>query len=141
MRLFAADGFAMNDLQTLSGPWSGFWIQAQMRGYMKLRLQFIGNQILGGGSDCAGWFEISGKLQPETGQVHFAKRYPGYIVEYAGRWDGQLISGLWTMRHPVTHPYPHFVEEKGEFEMWPESDDEESIGDILQENREAALTN
>ena len=129
----------MNDLQSYSGPWSGFWIQSQMRGYMRLRLQFFGFQIIGGGNDCAGWFEITGKITPEDGRVHFTKRYSSYHVEYSGRWDGQIISGLWTMRHPVLYAYPHFVEEKGEFEMWPESEEQESVSELVKETREEVL--
>src|SRR2546423_1480143 len=118
----------MNDLKELSGPWSGFWIQSQVRGYMRLRLQFYGSQVIGGGSDCAGWFEIRGIVTPKDGSVRLSKRYSTHGVEYSGRWDGRMIAGLWTMRQQVLYGQARYVEERGDFEMWPESEESESVG-------------
>jgi hypothetical protein len=129
----------MNELQELSGPWSGFWIQSQIRGYMRLRLQFSGPQLAGGGSDCAGHFEIRGALN-SVGIVSFAKAYPTHIVHYEGHWDGRMIAGLWTMRHPVVFGHARFFEEKGDFEIWPEVGESESISDLIQETEVRALT-
>jgi hypothetical protein len=129
----------MNDLKELSGPWSGFWIQSQVRGYMRLRLSFSANQVIGGGSDCAGFFEMSGIIDPRDGTVRLTKRYPTHGVEYQGRWDGRMIAGLWRMRQPVLYGQARFVEERGEFEMWPESEETESLRDLLEENRSDAL--
>jgi len=129
----------MGDLKERSGPWSGFWIQSQVRGYMRLRLQFYGDQLIGGGSDCAGWFEIRGHLNYSEGVVRFAKRYSTYGVEYEGRWDGTMIAGLWTMRHPVLYGNSRYVEEHGDFEMWPETEEAESIGELMEEPRSVAL--
>jgi len=128
----------MNDLQERSGPWSGFWIQSQVRGYMKLRLQFYGDQLIGGGTDCAGWFEIRGKMQPD-GTVNFGKRYSSHGVEYEGRWDGVMISGLWTMRQPALFSSERFTEEKGDFEMWPEAGEFDAISELFEEPRVGAL--
>lgn len=129
----------MNELQELSGPWSGFWIQSQIRGYMRLRLQFYGAQLIGGGSDCAGYFEIRGSLDP-AGSVSFSKTYSTYVVQYDGRWDGNMIAGLWTMRHPVFYGYSRYLEEKGDFEIWPETGESESIGELMDETEIKALT-
>ena len=129
----------MNELQELSGPWSGFWIQSQIRGYMRLRLQFYGAQLIGGGSDCAGYFEIRGSLNPD-GNVAFVKKYSTYAVHYDGRWDGRMIAGLWTMRHPILYGQARFLEEKGDFEIWPETGESESIADLVEEREVKALT-
>ena len=106
---------------------------------MRLRLQFYGPQLIGGGSDCAGYFEIHGKLEP-TGQVHFAKKYSTYVVHYQGTWDGNMIAGLWTMRHPIQYGHARFLEEKGDFEIWPESEETESIADLMSDQDSHALT-
>jgi hypothetical protein len=106
---------------------------------MKLRLQFYGQQLIGGGSDCAGYFEIRGGLDPE-GSVAFAKKYSTHTVHYQGRWDGRMIAGLWTMRHPILYGQARFLEEKGDFEIWPEIGEGESISDIVEESEVKALS-
>jgi hypothetical protein len=127
----------MDDLKERSGPWGGFWIQSQMRGNMKLRLQFIGDQLVGGGSDFVGDFEIRGFLT--GGIVRFSKRYRSHGVEYEGRWDGMMIAGLWTMRQPLYFGGPKFMEEKGDFEIWPENGDADLLSAFMDENQTLAL--
>lgn len=129
----------MNELKELSGPWCGFWIQAQLRYHMRLRLQFVGGRLIGGGSDCAGDSEIQGALD-EQGTVVFCKSYPTHVVHYEGRWDGLMISGLWTMRHPVLYGRAQFLEERGEFEIWPEADESLSISELVSATEVRALT-
>jgi hypothetical protein len=106
---------------------------------MKLRLQFYGAQLIGGGSDCAGYFEIRGEMD-SVGVVRFGKKYSTYIVHYEGTWDGNMIAGLWTMRHPIQYGSARFLEEKGDFEIWPESNESESIADLMREEESHALT-
>src|SRR5690348_14965794 len=71
---------AVRDLRTLSGPWSGFWIQELVRGNMKLRLRFAGNIIEGSGSDPMGNFQITGMFSDETNRVLFSKEYGAVTV-------------------------------------------------------------
>ncbi|MFY9234103.1 MAG: hypothetical protein WAO58_06545 [Fimbriimonadaceae bacterium] len=107
----------MRDLASCSGPWSGFWIQGWTRGNMKLRLRFEKTDILGEGTDLSGDFTISGIFSPETNRVLFTKSYHWQSVDYSGLWDGQLIYGKWTL---LDDEYG----EQGEFEIWPDSEDQ-----------------
>jgi hypothetical protein len=120
----------MNDLQSKSGRWSGFWIQNDIRATMRLQLQFTPASVAGGGRDFVGGFVIHGVTSP-AGGVQFAKRYSTHLVYYQGTWDGTLIAGRWTMLQPDED----FVDE-GEFEIWP--DGEEMGLEFLE--REVALT-
>jgi hypothetical protein len=101
----------MRNLDSLSGPWVGFWIQDMIRGSMGLSLTFSGGKILGGGSDLVGGFKLKGAYA-DDGSVVMGKTYQWHAVIYKGRWDGQMISGEWTIKG----------EDSGLFEIWPESD-------------------
>lgn len=106
---------------------------------MKLRLQFCGVQVLGAGCDCAGPSEIHGAMDAE-GTVSFVKTYSSHTAHYEGRWDGRMIAGVWTMRHQILFGQARFLEEKGEFEIWPETGELESVGDLFEEDQAMALT-
>lgn len=107
----------MRDLPSLSGPWTGFWVQMPDRGGMTLQLRFDKKNLHGKGDDQIGPFQIQGQ-HSENGQVQFTKRYASHKVRYQGRWDGSSIAGRWTIREWGWVDY-------GEFEIWPLGDDEE----------------
>ena len=111
------------DLRTLSGPWSGFWIQDLVRGYMKLKLHFVGTNLNGGGNDAIGSFEVAGIFSDETGQVLFTVTYRTHTVDYSGTWDGQFIFGKWTL-------HDESFSEIGEFEMWPDKEETDPMSGI-----------
>lgn len=101
----------MRDLSQLSGPWVGFWVQRGIRGSMGLALTFESGQIHGSGSDLVGAFRLSGAYR-DDGSVSIVKTYAWHLVDYKGRWDGQMISGSWKIKYEGTGP----------FEIWPEAD-------------------
>jgi len=105
-------------LRTLSGPWSGFWIQELVRGNMKLRLRFFDCAIEGAGRDPMGEFKISGMFSEDNGRVIFTKEYGAVNVDYCGTWDGTLIYGRWNLSDQ------HYSE-SGDFEIWPDKEDED----------------
>lgn len=107
----------MRDLPSLSGPWTGFWVQMPERGGMTLHLKFGKKNLHGKGEDRIGPFQIQGGYDDE-GQVQFTKRYPYHKVRYRGTWNGASISGRWTIRDWG------WVDHR-EFEIWPLGDDEE----------------
>lgn len=110
----------MRELATLSGPWTGFWVQGVRRGHMRLKITFSRVYLEGGGTDNIGRFSVSGSFNPESGSVTFLKRYSSHQVHYDGAWDGSMISGGWKI-------YDGFFLSLGDFEIWPESLDEESV--------------
>lgn len=105
----------MRSLEECSGPWVGHWIQADLRGSMRMRLHFAGGAINGSGMDGDGPFRLSGRYDPEDAFAFIDKAYAMLNVQYRGQWDGQMISG-----HSVITA-PGFYD-TGEFEIWPESD-------------------
>lgn len=104
-------------LKDLSGPWSGWWIQESVRGNMRLRLSFANSNINGGGNDPIGQFEISGIWSDDSQRVLFTQQYRTHSVEYVGQWDGTLIYGKWTL-------HDQFFSESGEFEIWPDQEEQ-----------------
>jgi hypothetical protein len=118
----------LKDLRTLSGPWSGFWIQELVRGNMKLRLTFHENSIFGSGRDPMGEFQISGMFSNDQ-RVMFTKDYGATTVDYSGTWDGMLIYGRWNL-------HDQNYSEAGDFEIWPDKEDEDitSIAEQLGES-------
>jgi hypothetical protein len=51
------------------------------------------------------------------GEVSFSKVYASHRVQYAGFWDGTMISGDWRIEYSE-----QFVD-LGEFEIWPQADE------------------
>jgi hypothetical protein len=93
-----------------------------------MSLRFGAGKIAGSGSDQSGIFDVDGEY--EGTDVLLFKRYSHWTVRYDGRWDGQMISGRWTIREGMFF-------DTGSFEIWPE---EEAIGaDELQEEEVATL--
>ena len=119
----------MRPLCDLSGPWVGFWIQDFVRGSMGLALKFGKGRISGRGADLVGKFSFSGAYSGE-GRVTITKKYVWHSVHYKGVWDGQMISGTWSI--------PQF--DAGSFEIWPESDRYELGAMEIEETRELTLT-
>lgn len=101
----------MRDLSQLSGPWVGFWVQRGLRGSMGLALTFANGLITGTGSDLIGAFRLNGSYTAD-GDVSLLKTYAWHVVEYKGKWDGQMIAGIWRIKY----------EGSGAFEIWPESE-------------------
>jgi hypothetical protein len=106
---------------------------------MRLRLQFIGTEVLGGGSDSAGNSEIRGALAAD-GTVTFNKAYASHTVHYEGHWDGLMIAGTWTLRHIILFGSARFLEETGVFEIWPEVEEGQSIAKLMDEEEVRVLT-
>lgn len=119
---------SLPELSTKSGPWQGWWIQGSVRGHQRMSLRFGAGKIAGSGSDQSGVFDVDGEY--EGTDVLLFKRYSHWTVRYDGRWDGQMISGRWTIREGMFF-------DTGSFEIWPE---EEAIGaDELQVEEVATL--
>lgn len=112
-------------LSELSGPWGGFWLQDNQRGFMRLRLEFSGSRFSGAGEDSSGDFLVSGVFQEPSGEVMMDKRYSANAVSmgavphliYSGFWTGTFIHGRW---QDIATQW-----NTGEFELWPE--DPESV--------------
>ena len=85
---------------------------------MRFRLSFEGRRISGAGVDGDGPFDFSGEYEPEDRFVTLHKRYRNLNVCYRGEWDGAMVSG----RSVIT---AEGFYDTGEFEMWPESDEED----------------
>ena len=108
----------MRELTDCSGPWAGQWIQGDVRGSMRMRLNFVGDRIVGSGADGDGPFSLGGRYVSEDRFVILDKTYNDIVVHYRGEWDGQMVAGLSTITGPSFF-------DTGEFEIWPESDEEE----------------
>ena len=78
---------------------------------MRLTLTFKSGKISGQGTDRVGDFVMEGLYGTEDVQI--SKHYRGSLVEYLGKWDGQLIYGKWNIQSRL----------EGEFEIWPESEE------------------
>jgi hypothetical protein len=78
---------------------------------MGLALTFSDGKVHGTGTDVIGPFWLSGSFD-DQGSVHMTKSYSWHVVDYKGKWDGQMISGSWKIKY----------EGSGAFEIWPESD-------------------
>lgn len=107
----------MRELRECSGPWAGQWIQGDVRGTMRMRLAFDGDGITGYGADGDGPFSLRGHYVQEESFVILDKSYSELNVRYRGEWDGQMISGVSTITGEGFF-------DTGEFEIWPESDEE-----------------
>ena len=101
----------MRDLDEYSGPWIGWWIQWGKRGHMRLRLEFAGGRIRGGGTDDSGDYDVIGEYAGDA--VRMAKAYGTHVVLYDGRWNGASIAGRGEVPNDV-------IKNTSEFEMWPE---------------------
>lgn len=86
---------------------------------MRLTLTFREQYIEGKGSDRVGPFHIRGLYTAETESVSFVKSYPTHAIDYAGTWDGSMIFGHWELRRRL-----RFTADRGEFEIWPEREEE-----------------
>jgi hypothetical protein len=126
----------MRDLRSLSGPWTGFFVQGRVRGTMAVHLQFDDTRISGHGADRDGSFSFSGTYHPRTNLVEMTKRYPELNVHYRGTWDGQMIAGTW--RFAVFIPPNTLLGDTGDFELWPQT--EEPGVETLMETREEVTT-
>lgn len=104
------------ELASLSGPWTGYWVQMPARGGMSLTLRFQEGKIEGEGRDQIGPFKMTGGYSAQD-QVQLTKRYRTHLVRYEGRWDGASIAGQWTIKK-------FGYVDRGEFEIWPLKDNE-----------------
>lgn len=100
----------MAELENLSGPWQGWWVQGAHRGHQRLNLLFGEGKIMGSGGDDSGQFDVFGEY--DEGDVWLVKRYLDWDVRYNGKWDGAMISGYWTIQS-------HGYFDSGSFEIWP----------------------
>lgn len=112
----------MRAFESCSGPWAGRWRQvgAHLSGAMRFHLNIVGGAISGQGSDSGGKFIIIGGHDGATEEVWVLKQYDSLNVRYQGTWDGAMVSGnsrIWSWSPPFL--------DHGEFEMWPEGDEEE----------------
>gem|GEM_PF-918070 len=116
----------MLDLNSLSGPWMGWSIQYGNRISERMKLTIADCVIIGTGVDKDGEFELSGQFQPRRERVTLTRVYVvtteptqsgvGIPYDYDGKWDGQMISGLWHRRGDSR--------DGGPFEMWPARDED-----------------
>ncbi len=116
----------MLDLNSLSGPWMGWSIQDGLRISERMKLTIVDSVIFGTGIDQDGEFELSGQFQLRHERVTLTRVYVvpteptqsgvGIPYDYDGKWDGQMISGLWHPRHDSNYGGP--------FEMWPARDED-----------------
>lgn len=115
---------AMKQLDELSGPWQGRWVQNEYRGTgaatgdERVTIRFASGTLEGEGDDRDGAFLFSGHYN--GAQVQFIKAYkrPAWDVAarllYTGTWNGEFIAGEWrdeSARHS-----------RGPFELWPLGD-------------------
>lgn len=93
---------------------------------MALTLRFATSDVDGHGEDLIGPFEIGGVHSEQSKQVQFVKSYTSFAVFYSGLWDGDMIAGLWTVRHGS-------YLESGEFEIWPNTGSDQAIESLFEE--------
>jgi hypothetical protein len=114
-----------NELETdprfPSGPWTGFFLQAQGprpgKHMMELRLQFRGGTLTGEGRDLVGKFILRGRYDTIDGKCHWTKRYLGqHDIFYQGYNEGKGIWGTWEI--PPEQNYGFLF--RGGFHIWPE---------------------
>ncbi|HVL38236.1 MAG TPA: hypothetical protein VM328_02485 [Fimbriimonadaceae bacterium] len=89
---------------------------------MRLHLRFGSGTIEGEGRDKIGKFVISGVFEGGSGKVLFTKVYRTHEVEYGGKWDGQMMFGKWTIVYFEFNG--RVYGESGEFELWPDHEEE-----------------
>ncbi len=77
---------------------------------MAIRMVIKKSRLKGQGTDVSGPFEMSGEYDSASQIVTIEKRYPWLTVDYCGTWDGQMISGEWSISDGG----------EGIFEMWPD---------------------
>ncbi len=124
----------MRDLGSLSGPWSGFFLQGETRTLMTARLSFAGQSISGNGKDRDGIFRVKGMYSIENNRVSLTKRYRWHSVVFRGSWNGEFIEGDTTFRFL-------FLREHGLFELWPQRDEETlSVLEVLAQAGRQATT-
>lgn len=109
------DPFApLTDDDYPDGPWTGFYLQGQIRDRQELDLKFHDGWMTGDGIDGVGRFFIRGRYDRDTGQVWWTKSYPGsHDVFYEGYRDGKGIWGTWRVEF-----------ERGGFHIWPKGQGE-----------------
>ena len=96
-----------------SGPWFGYYHQWGIQARQRLRLEFAGGTVSGGGRDPGGDFAVRGVYSVEAGTVSLIKTYAAHRVEYAGQANGDGIGGDWAIR------YEHTTD-RGIFRIWPD---------------------
>ena len=119
----------MRDFCQLSGPWAGFSVQHLFRINETIQLRIDQTSIIGTGTDYDGHFEVSGDYDIKTQKVTLTRRYTwttevsqegvGVAYHYDGHWNGVMVSGQWYQRSDPKNC--------GEFEMWPNSDDDRKL--------------
>ena len=101
-----------------SGPWTGFFLQAQLPGrhLMEMRLNFRQGVLTAEGRDWVGAFLFRGHYDLADGRCYWTKRYLGkHDVFYQGFNEGKGIWGTWEI---PTVPEPSIG--RGGFHIWPE---------------------
>ncbi len=97
-----------------SGPWTGFFLQREIKGksWMELVLTFKNGGVEGTGRDWVGPFLIKGKYSVEDGKCFWHKSYIGkHTLVYNGYNEGRGIWGMWEWDRLG----------KGGFHIWPEA--------------------
>ncbi len=104
----------------------GWSIQNGLRISERMKLTIADSVIFGTGIDKDGEFELSGQFQQRRERVTLTRVYVvtteptqsgvGIPYDYDGKWDGQMISGLWHRRGDA--------HDGGPFEMWPARDED-----------------
>ena len=112
-----------------SGPWTGFFLQAQVpgRNRMELHLTFSHGVLRGEGRDWVGRFVVRGRYTLEDGKCHWIKRYVGkHDVFYQGFNEGKGIWGVWEIALDTG-------DLRGGFHIWPEGMPDPSTPQLTEE--------
>jgi hypothetical protein len=121
---------SQRSLDETSGPWSGFWVQENIRGTMRVQLDLRAGIIVGSGSDMSGRFEMVGSYST-NGEVTIRKTYCSTSValgaapclDYRGSWTGTFVHGEWSQ---MPEAFNH-----GIFELWPDDEAEQIVSEQM----------
>ncbi len=95
-----------------SGRWKGYYIQAGIRGWQDLILNFCDGKIEGTAIDKGGECDIQGTYDLSNGAVSLVKIYFYHKVEYRGEARDKGIRGGFMIRYPLDI-------DAGDFYIWP----------------------